>query len=140
VGVRRNPVAARRWFEKAAAQGAAEAIHALGYALRYGIGGPCDVGEGFRLELRAARLGHFEAQFSVGVCYSRGEGTQSRPSEALRWFRRAARNGVRDAQYNLGRDLRRARSWFLRASKHEDKGVSSRARRWLERRHRSRNP
>lgn len=116
-----------------------EAMHGLGWLLRFGRGVRHDPKRGLLLHPRAARMGFAEAQFSAGVCLSRGEGVQRDVEEAFRWYLRAARRGHADAAHNVAyfyrvgrgveRDAKRAKLWSERAKRY---AVAERAKRRAE--------
>lgn len=97
-----DPVEARAWFEKAAAQENAEGLLALARFHDGGIGGPRDLGKGFELCRRAALAGSALALNEVGVRYQKGLGVPADLTNAIGWFIIAAQRGLPAAQVNLG--------------------------------------
>ncbi len=128
--VRQNYVEARRWYEKAAAQGNALAQFSLGSVYAQGRGVRQDWAEARRWYEKAAAQGYAEAQFNLGWMYDEGKGVRQDYAEARRWYEKAAAQGQVDAQFNLGakyllgigarQDARTAKEWFGKAC---DKGL-----------------
>ena len=97
-----DPVEARAWYEKAAAQENAEALLALARFHDAGIGGPRDPVKGFESCRRAAVAGSALAMNEVGVRYQKGLGVPVDPTNAIGWFTVAGQRGLAAAQVNLG--------------------------------------
>ncbi|PPQ38880.1 Sel1 repeat-containing protein [Rhodoblastus acidophilus] len=100
-GFDRDAVAARLWFEKAAAQGQPQAEYRLGVIFEKGVGVPRDVRMARDYYQKAANQGHVRAMHNLAVIEA--EGVEGKPdyAAAAQWFRRAAEYGVRDSQFNL---------------------------------------
>lgn len=98
----RDPAAAARAFEVAAAAGIPEAQYNLGLMQLRGEGGPRHLFSGLQWLRAAAAGGHLPAQVAVGRIYMTGLDT-------------------------MGQDLAEARSWLATAAGRGD----ARARRWL---------
>lgn len=102
-GVKKDPVEARRWTERAAEGGNRAAMHNLGIALAEGQGGPKNLtlaAEWFR---KAADLGLVDSQFNLGVLYEQGRGVGQNAAEAYKWYLVAARNRDEAALDNAAR-------------------------------------
>jgi localization factor PodJL len=102
-GVRRNPVAARRWMRRAAGSGNAAAMHNLGLYLLEGTGGGRDAREAGAWFRRAAERGVVDAQFNLAVLAMADDDTSTGLHTAYFWFAVASRGG------DLG-----ARAWVSR--------------------------
>lgn len=104
-----------------------EAMHEMGYALRYGCGVRRDLKSGFKWESAAADKGLPAAIYSVGVCLSRGEGVRQDKTSALKRFIEAGQKGHAEACFNVGyyyengvgvaRSLKTAKKWYQRSLK-----------------------
>lgn len=81
--------AARLWFERAAAQDHAAAVHQLAQLYEQGQGGPKDEHKGFELSLRAAELGWPEAMWDVASRYGAGRVAPRDLLAACTWILRA---------------------------------------------------
>jgi TPR repeat protein len=92
-GVPRDPAKARLWFEKAAAQGDAEALYNLGVLHAKGRGVPQDPARARALWEEAAAKGHAQAQANLGVMYKDGRGVKKDKAAARQWFGKACGNG-----------------------------------------------
>jgi uncharacterized protein len=94
---------AMRWYERAAAEGSAEAQFLLGRMHEQGAAGrPRDPARAAALYREAAEQGHALAQFSLGLLYQHGRGVPADAAEAAKWFEAAAQEGLPAAQFNLG--------------------------------------
>ena len=89
-GVPRDPVAAYRWYWRAAAAGSPDA--------EFNVAAMCDTGDGVRRNAaeaalwygRAAAHGNRRAQYNLGQLYAAGDGVPRNPDQAEAWFRIAA--------------------------------------------------
>jgi hypothetical protein len=98
-GVSRNLSVARRWYQAAADNGAAEAQYNLGQLYYQGEGGvKQDRAAAFEWFLKAAQQGLAEAQAMVGAIYLDGVLTERDQKEGRRWLQRAANQGLTAAQ------------------------------------------
>jgi localization factor PodJL len=91
-GLKKDPVEARRWTERAAEGGNRAAMHNLGIALAQGQGGAKNLtlaAEWFR---KAADLGLVDSQYNLGVLYEQGRGVTQNAAEAYKWYLIAARS------------------------------------------------
>ena len=91
-----------RWWTKAAAQGEANAQHALGICYRFGRGTLPDITKSAEMLRRAAENGHPQAQNDLGNCYMNGEGVVRDLDQATQWWMKAAMQDVPQAQFNVG--------------------------------------
>ena len=124
-----DPVEARAWYEKAAAQENADGLLAMARFYDEGIGGPRDPVKGFDLCRRAALTGSALAMNEIGVRYQKGLGVPADPTNAIGWFTVAGQRGVAAAQVNLGncfevgngvlQDLSLARMHYAAAAKQQ---------------------
>ncbi|MFZ1415453.1 MAG: tetratricopeptide repeat protein [Defluviicoccus sp.] len=92
-------------LQAAAANGDAQAKHALGVAYAEGWGVPTDPVAAVSLWREAAAQDDPDAQNALAVAHVQGYGVQRDMDEALRLWRRAAEQGQTLAQYNLGNAL-----------------------------------
>jgi hypothetical protein len=99
---RREPVAALRWWKKAAEHGHAWAQTNLGATYWRGSSVPVDYAEGVRWYRKAANQGIAFAQNELGYAYDVGKGVPQDHAEAARWYRKAANQGLAASQNNLG--------------------------------------
>lgn len=120
--VRMDYEQARRWFEKAASVGDAEALFQLGLLYYYGRGVKQDFAEAHRLYLKSAEAGNSKAMNNLGILYQNGEGVRKDYEQARRWYEKAASLGNGMAMSNLGlvyhygrgvkRNAVEARRWY----------------------------
>lgn len=97
-----DPVEARLWYEKAAAQENADGLLAMARFYDEGIGGPRDPVKGFETCRRAALAGSALAMNEIGVRYQKGLGVPADPTNAIGWFTAAGQRGLAAALVNLG--------------------------------------
>ena len=126
-GVRKDYDTARRWYEKAAAQGHANGFRALGVLYEMGRGVKKNPARAAELYRRAADLGLARAQVNLGYLYEHGLGVKQDHRRALAWYKRAATQGYPRGQIYLGmlyeqgkgvkRDYGRARALYRKAAK-----------------------
>ncbi|HJW43258.1 MAG TPA: hypothetical protein VJ463_02310 [Geothrix sp.] len=122
---------ARRWYEKAAAQGDLWAINNLGVMRHQGLLRgylvlPTGVTDALPFYRRAAEGGFPMAQYNLAYCYYEGRGLDRNYSEAERWFLRSAEGGYTEAMIQLSymyskadgvrADGRKAIAWARRAA------------------------
>lgn len=104
-GVRESDAEARRWFERAARQGNAEAQFQLANMYAYGLAeaarGEDADRQAAQWYFEAARQGHADAQYSLGILFLTGKGVVQNAQEADKWVRRAAEQGHADARVYL---------------------------------------
>ena len=109
-------------YQKAAAQGNADAQYMLGLAYATGEGVPKDAVYAIEWYQKAAAQGNVAAQYMLGLVYATGKGVPKDAAVAASWYTKAAAQGNASAQYNLGmayansegvtRNLVRAYAWF----------------------------
>lgn len=94
-----DPVAARKWLEKAAQGGVGDAMFRLGKVYHDGIGGPRDFARALDYYAQAARAGIPEAQHNIGAMLVSGRGVKRDYVEGLAWLIVATKSGaVSDAE------------------------------------------
>jgi hypothetical protein len=91
-----HPEEARMWYERAAAQDHAAAIHQLAQLYGKGEGGPQDEHKGFELSLRAAELGWPEAMWDVANSYGAGRVAPRDLLAACTWILRTREHAGTD--------------------------------------------
>jgi len=108
-GMPKDPVAAERWFRKAAAslraaaeRGDAQAQDNLGIMYNNGFGVPKDACEAAKWCRKAAEQGYPAAQIRLGNKYRFGDGVPRDAAEAAIWYRKAAEQGDRYGQERIG--------------------------------------
>ena len=102
-GLKKDPVEARRWTERAAEGGNRAAMHNLGIALADGKGGPQNATLAAQWFRKAADLGLVDSQYNVGVLYEQGRGVSQNAAEAYKWYLIAARSQDPQALANAAR-------------------------------------
>jgi len=136
------------WFQKAAAQGNADAEAAMGAAYHDGRGVPKDYAQSVSWFRKAALQGNADAESFLGDAYEFGKGVPRDYVQAVSWYRKAAAQGNGDAEDDLGnayhdgkgvsQDYAQAVSWYrkgaaqgdadaeddLGSAYHDGKGVS----------------
>jgi TPR repeat protein len=125
-GVRRDPVAASRWYRRAAESGDPKAQNALGNVFDKGLGVKQDMREAARWYRLAAERGYALAQRNLGLLYREWVDVPDNEAEALKWFRAAAASGDAEAMAHVGasfhfglgvqRDLAEALRWLRQAA------------------------
>ena len=93
---------AKKWFEKAARQGRADAQTFLGMLYSRGQGTEQDYAAAKTWFEKAAEQDFAPAQTLVGIMYAKGVGTFRNITQAERWLVRAADQGENDAATFLG--------------------------------------
>ena len=101
-GILQDYAKARQWYEKAAAQGYAEAQYNLGVMYNNGKGVRQDYVKARKWYEKAAAQGVAEAQFNLGILYYNGRGVRQDYVKARQWYEKAAAQGYAPAQFNLG--------------------------------------
>ena len=124
-GIPHDYAKARQWYEKAAAQGEAEAQFKLGLMYDEGKGVRQDHAEARKWFEKAAAQGNAEAQSCLGFMYEKGQGVPQDYVKARKWYEKAAAQGDIEAQFNLGimyaegqgvpQNKRTAKEWFGKA-------------------------
>ncbi len=102
MGLQQNFKRAARLYERAAAQGHADAQMRLGHCYEFGNGVKIDCKTAAQWYRRAADQGYPDAQYNLGLLFRHGEGVAQSHDEAVRWFRLAAAQGHPSALFNLG--------------------------------------
>lgn len=103
-GVKKDPVAARKWYAKAAEFGSVPAMNTLGLSSQAGVGTPRDLKQARAYFRKAAEEGHVPAQFNLARLYlSGGEGVPPDVAQALAWFAQAGKSGHARSLYALAR-------------------------------------
>lgn len=126
LGTAADPVKAKEWYLKAAAQNNPDAIYALGLLAETGKAGPKDLAQAMKYYRTAADTGKSpDAEYAVGRMILRGRGVARDPVEGSKWLRRAADHGHVAAQYMMGAafeagwgvtpDLAEAYYWYRRS-------------------------
>ena len=101
-GRREDPVAACRWYEKAAAGGIPAAAHFFANCLAEGVDRPPDPAKAAVWYDKAAALGHHLSLCSMAELYMTGNGVSKEPSKGLSLCRQVAERGVVPAQTKMG--------------------------------------
>ena len=117
IGARQDKGKAVEWYQKAAAQGHADALNSLnrmaeqgdakvqfilgGMYERINTGVQQDTGEAANWYRKAAEQGHVDAQYELGEMYEKGWGVQKNYTEAVYWYRKAAGRGNAQAKESL---------------------------------------
>jgi len=96
--VKKDPVEARRWTERAAEGGERKAMHNLGIAYFSGSGGAKNSTMAAQWFRRAADLGLVDSQYNLAALYEQGLGVSKNNAEAYKWYLIAARTGDGDAR------------------------------------------
>ena len=90
------------WFQKAAAEGNADAENNIGALYRDGFGVQFDYTKAMCWFQRSAAQGNAEGERWVGVLYFLGHGVPQDYVQAIQWYEKAAAQGDATAEYNLG--------------------------------------
>jgi len=99
---------ARQWYEKAAAQGDAEAQLALGVLYQNGWGVPQDDTQAAKWYEKAAAQGDARAQWSLGMLFGMGHGVPEDYVRAYMWITLAAAGNLPGDEQKLAVDNREA--------------------------------
>ncbi|MDP3525091.1 MAG: SEL1-like repeat protein, partial [Hoeflea sp.] len=95
-GVERDLDAAKKWYQMAAEQGNASAMHNL--AVLYATAGPApDFDNAAEWFIRAAEVGVRDSQVNLAILYARGDGVARDLEQSYKWFAIAANDGDKDA-------------------------------------------
>ena len=124
-GVDKDPVEARAWFERAAAQGLADAQFNLALIYANGDGVPADPRQAAHWCRLAAEQGFAAAQDRLGVMFIKGEGVPLDEVEALAWFQLAARGGDAEGQAHWDYTRRRAQPDALQAAEQRARAIQA---------------
>merc|ERR1712166_1371335 len=90
------------WFKKAADEGYAPGLDAMGFLYQMGQGVPLDREKAFEYYEKAAEAGDASAAFNLGVRFEQGNTVPQDKRRALGLFEKAASKGHLGAMYNLG--------------------------------------
>jgi TPR repeat protein len=107
-GVKKDFVAAHKWFTYAQQNGVPEAALALGdlYARTAPTRDKAALDKALQVTVgwyeAAAQAGVASAQFKLANAYVAGAGVARDPAQAQRWYTRAAQQGLPEAEYALG--------------------------------------
>lgn len=128
-GVVRDPVAAHRWFLRAAGLGSPDGVNMVGRCHELGWGVPVNHAEAAVWYRRAAAKGSAWGAYNLGCMLLYGDGERDRAA-ALGWFRRSAEGGnakamgmvarCLDEGWGTGIDPQAAARWYLRAAEQGD--------------------
>ena len=127
VGVKKDPRAAVRDFELAAAMKSSEGELWLGFVYARGLcGKPVNAQTAYRHYRKAAELGNPAGYLMVGLCMRDGVGCPQNGPVAFSYLQEAVKLGNTDAMYEIGllysngaivkKDLEQAVQWFRRAA------------------------
>jgi TPR repeat protein len=114
------------WYQKAAAQGNANAQNNLGVMYANGWGVPMNLAQAVLWYRKAADQGDVTAETNLGNHYKNGIGVAMDNAQALLWYQKAAAKNDMKAEYNLGvfyqygygvtKDLVQARAWYQKSA------------------------
>ena len=103
-GIKKDPLAARKWYGKAADFGFVPALNTLGLAAQAGVGGPKDIKQARSWFRKAAEEGYVPAQFNLArLYYAGGDGVARDYEQAGAWFAQAAKSGHARSLYAMAR-------------------------------------
>jgi localization factor PodJL len=85
------------WYDKAAKQGNASAMHNLAVLHAMGATGTPDNDAAARWFIEAAELGVTDSQYNLGILAAKGAGVPQSLEESYKWFALVAKAGDRDA-------------------------------------------
>jgi TPR repeat protein len=128
---RKDYVEAMQWYQKAAAQGNADAQIAIGHLYANGRGVTRDPGQAMQWYQKAAAQGNAEAQYHMGTFYELGLlGVTQDYGQAMQWFQKAAAQGHALALREIGQfyadgrgvtqDYGQAVQWYRKAAAQGD--------------------
>ena len=120
-GVEQNLIEAKRWINKAAAQGNEAAGYKLLYYDLQNNGVTADNKEKLAELQTAAKNGNGYAQYYVGLMHSRGVGLRKSNSTALDWLGKASLVGVTVAEAEIARVNEASQGAQLRAKQEAEK-------------------
>jgi localization factor PodJL len=96
-GVARDLAKSRSWYEKAAGEGNASAMHNLAVLYAMGADGGTDNDAAAKWFVKAAELGVKDSQFNLGILSAKGVGVKQSLEESYKWFALVAKTGDKDA-------------------------------------------
>lgn len=94
VGLTKDPVEARKWYERAANAGDRSAMHNLALYYFEGSGGPKNVAVAAEWFRKAATAGLTDSQYNLARLYENGLGVSQNTAEAYKWYILASRSGT----------------------------------------------
>ena len=97
IGVERDVKKAKTWYQLAAAQGNASAMHNLAVLFAMGTDGAADNESAARWFTEAADLGVKDSQFNLGILAAKGVGMKQNLEDSYKWFALVAKGGDQDA-------------------------------------------
>jgi localization factor PodJL len=97
LGMPRDLNKAIDWYQQAAKQGNANAMHNLAVLFASGANGKPDNTSAVRWFNEAAELGVKDSQYNLGILAAQGLGTPVNLEESYKWFALAAKAGDKDA-------------------------------------------
>ena len=100
-GVEKDPLKARQWYEKAAAQGHSGAESNLGYMYENGITVDQDYAKAKEFYEKGAAKNDEYALYNLASLYKEGRGVAKDPLKAKELFEKSAELGLVNAQYYL---------------------------------------
>ena len=102
-GLKKDPVEAWRWTERAAEGGDRQAMHNLALDYYQGTGVATNKALAAQWFQRAAELGLVDSQVNLGLIYEGGVGVPPNAAEAYKWYLIAERAGDSEARNNAAR-------------------------------------
>lgn len=102
IGVLKDPVKAKIFYELSAEQGHVDAQYNLGLCYMNAIGVEQDNAKSVECFNLSAQQGHADAQYSLGLCYENGVGVEKNTEKAIYLYTLSAKQGHASAQYKLG--------------------------------------
>jgi TPR repeat protein len=97
-GVQQDYAQAQAWYERAANDGSALALHDLAVMHQGGVGVQQDFSRALPYLERAAAMGYPPSQYNLGVLLVEGKGTEPDLVLGYVWIYRAAKQGLAEAQ------------------------------------------
>ncbi|MGI9405369.1 MAG: peptidoglycan-binding protein [Hyphomicrobiaceae bacterium] len=135
-GIARDPVAAVKWYTRAASAGHAQAQYRLAALYERGTGVASDSGRAKVWYTRAAQQGNVKAMHNLAVLYAGQSGGAPNYVNAVQWFERAAEHDLADSQFNVAilylnglgvaKDAQAAYKWFALAARQGDQEAARR--------------
>ncbi|TIT43585.1 MAG: sel1 repeat family protein, partial [Mesorhizobium sp.] len=97
IGVARDVKKAKTWYQLAAEQGNASAMHNLAVLFAMAADGVTDNESAAHWFQAAADLGVKDSQFNLGILAAKGVGMKQNLEESYKWFALVAKTGDKDA-------------------------------------------
>lgn len=101
--LKKQPLEAFKWFEKAADKGHPNGQFNVAFAYRRGQGVEKDFSKALDYYNRAAAQGSGHAMFSIGEMHESGEGVDKNIDQAINWYRKASDKNIWQASLKLGK-------------------------------------